>query len=298
MRLAVTGGTGFVGSHLIDHAVAAGHAVRALTRRPQPSRAGVVWVEGALDTPDPLADLVRGCDAVIHVAGVVNGDRAAFVQGNVRGTEAIVGAAARAGVDRFIHISSLAAREPKLSDYGWSKCVGEEPVIAGARAWTILRPPAIYGPGERDILELFRMAKRGVVPLPPGGRLSIIAAEDLCGLILACLGAEESFGRTYEPDDGRPGGWETAELARAIGRAVGRRVVVPPVSRRLMLAAAWADKAVRGPKARLTRDRVAYFCHPDWVAHAPPPETLWRARIGTETGLAITARWYEAAAWL
>lgn len=294
----MTGGTGFVGSHLIDRAVAAGHEVRALTRRPRPPRVGVAWVEGALDTPDPLAGLVKGCDAVIHVAGVVNGDRAAFVHGNIRGTEAIVGAAAHGGVDRFIHISSLAAREPGLSAYGWSKCVSEEPVIAGMRDWTILRPPAIYGPRERDILELFRMARRGLVPLPPGGRLSIVAVEDLCDLILACLDAPESFGRTWEPDDGRADGWGTADLARAIGRAVGRRVMILPISRRLMLAGAWADKAARGGKARLTRDRVAYFCHPDWVAHAPPPDSLWHARIDTEEGLAATARWYEAAGWL
>jgi nucleoside-diphosphate-sugar epimerase len=91
----------------------------------------------------------------VHVAGVINGDKAAFTQGNIAGTENMVEAAAQAGVRRFIHISSLAAREPQLSTYGWSKSVSEEPVIAAGLNWTIIRPPAIYGPGDREMLDLF-----------------------------------------------------------------------------------------------------------------------------------------------
>lgn len=300
MKLAITGGTGFVGGHLLRMAVAQGHHVRALARRRQPPAPGVDWIEGALDLPDSLVGLVEGCDAVIHVAGVVNGTREAFRTGNILGTEAMVEAAAFARIDRFIHISSLAAREPTLSAYGWSKCISEEPVIAAGGAWTILRPPAIYGPGERDLLELFRIARRGIVPLPPGGSLSVIAVEDLCRLILACLASDISFGRTYEPDDGRPGGWGTVEFARAIGTAVGRRVLPLPIPRRLLMASAWADRRVRGDRARLTPDRVAYFCHPDWTATASahPPHALWRPTIDTPRGLAETAAWYRAAGWL
>ena len=300
MKLAITGGTGFVGSHLIERALAAGHQLRALTRRPQPARLGVTWVEGALDQPSSLARLAEGCVAVVHVAGVINGDRDAFARGNIAGTEAMVGAAAQAGIDRFIHVSSLAAREPKLSVYGWSKCVSEEPVIAAAGDWTILRPPAIYGPRDREMLELFRLARRRVVPLPPGGRISVIAVEDLCGLILACLDGPVSFQRTYEPDDAREGGWTTAELARAIGDAVGRRVLPLPIPRTALLLGARADRLVRGDAAKLTRDRVDYFCHPDWTAspQCRPPAELWRPEIDTRAGLAATARWYRAEGWL
>ncbi len=300
MRLAITGATGFVGSHLLRMSVEAGHEVRALTRRPQPATDGVSWIEGALDRPDSLVRLVGTCDAVVHVAGVVNGDAEAFRRGNILGTEAMVDAAAHGGISRFVHISSLAARQPELSAYGRSKCASEEPVIAGMRDWTIIRPPAIYGPGERDLLELFRFARRGVVPLPPGGRVSVIAVEDLCRLVLACLDRDLSFGRTYEPDDGRPGGWTTSEFARAIGRAVGRRVLPLPVPRSLLRLGAWADARVRGAGARLTPDRVAYFCHPDWTAaaQAHPPATLWHAATDTEQGLAATAAWYRAQGWL
>lgn len=301
MRLAITGGTGFVGGHLLDLAVARGHAVRALTRRAQPPRAGIDWIEGALDLPESLARLVESVDAVIHVAGVVNGDREAFRLGNIVGTERMVDAAAHAGIARFVHVSSLSAREPALSDYGWSKCVSEEVVIASGGDWTIICPPAIYGPGERDILELFRMAGRGVVPLPPGGgRLSVIAVGDLCRLLLDCLDQPASFCRTYEPDDGRPGGWEHRAFARALGAAVGRRVAALAIPKPLLRLGAWGDKAVRGPNARLTPDRVAYFCHPDWTCSpsAQPPASLWRPETDTPAGLAETARWYRARGWL
>jgi uncharacterized protein YbjT (DUF2867 family) len=300
MKLAITGGTGFVGSHLIEHALAAGHTVNALTRRAQTAQAGLVWVDGALDRPESLSRLVDGCDAVIHVAGVINGDREAFRLGNIVGTEHVLDAASRAGIARFIHISSLAAREPSLSAYGWSKAESEEPVIAAGSEWTIIRPPAIYGPRDREMLELFRFAARRVVPLPPGGRLSVIHAADLCDLILACLDRPESHGRTFEPDDGRPGGWSSAELARAIGAAVGRRVLPLPLPRSLLIGVSTADRLVRRSRAKLTRDRVNYFTHPDWTAsvHAQPPASLWHAAIPTEQGLAATARWYRAHGWL
>jgi len=114
MRLAITGATGFVGGHLLDAARTAGHQVAALTRRPQAARDGVKWVEGALDDRASLDRLVAGADAVIHVAGVVNApDEAGFEAGNVVGTGAVLAAAERACTARFVHVSSLAAREPR-----------------------------------------------------------------------------------------------------------------------------------------------------------------------------------------
>ena len=129
--LAVTGGTGFVGGHLLGAARAAGHEVRALTRGGRPPQAGVHWVEGALDDPAALAALCAGADAIVHVAGLINAaTRAGFEAVNVGGTAAMIDAARGAGVRRFIHISSLAAREPDLSDYGWSKARSERIVAA------------------------------------------------------------------------------------------------------------------------------------------------------------------------
>ena len=299
--LAITGGTGFVGGTLVRHAAMRNHPVRALTRRDQPALKGVRWVAGSLEQPDGLARLVEGADAVIHVAGVVNApDRAGFAAGNVEGTLAMVEAAKAAGVKRFVHVSSLAAREPDLSDYGWSKARAEQVVAASGLDWTTVRPPAVYGPGDRELLDIFRMAKRGLVLLPPRGVLSVIEVSDLSRLLLTLVDADESLAETYEADDGRVGGWTHADLAHAIGAALDRRVRSVSVSRRLLGIGARLDRMARGTGAKLTADRAAYFSHPDWTIDPArrPPADLWRPHVETSTGLKATAASYRVAGLL
>jgi uncharacterized protein YbjT (DUF2867 family) len=299
--LAVTGGTGFVGSHLVRMALADGYDVRALTRGWKPPEQDIAWVDGALDRPDTLAKLASGADAIVHVAGAINAsNRAGFEAVNVAGTAAVIDAARRCGVRRFVHISSLAAREPGLSDYGWSKARSERLVAASGLEWTIVRPPAVYGPGDRETLELFKMARRGLVALPPKGRFSVIHVEDLCRLILASLDDPDSWSETWEPDDGREGGWQHRHFARTLGRLYGRRALTLAVPRPLLRLASRLDRLVRREGAKLTRDRVRYFCHPDWVAAAErrPPARLWQPRIKTPTGLKQTADWYREQGWL
>ncbi|USI73190.1 NAD-dependent epimerase/dehydratase family protein [Sphingomonas morindae] len=293
--LAITGGTGFVGRHLIDAALAQGHVVRALTRAPRPPRDGVHWIYGALEKPVALAQLVAGADAVLHVAGVVNADREGFRLGNVAGTLAIVEATRAAGVRRFVHVSSLAAREPGLSDYGWSKARAETIVAASALDWTMIRPPAIFGPGDREMLDLFKWARRGLVPLPPAGRFSVVAAQDLVRLLLAVLPDDESQAAIYEPDDGRPQGWSHVEFAEALGHAVGRRARAQPLPAWAMHVGARLDHLLRGANAKLTADRVGYMLHPDWVSDPArrPPKHLWRPQLATLDGLAIAAESYR-----
>ena len=301
MKLAVTGATGFVGGHLLAQALAAGHDVRALTRRPQEHRDGVTWVEGSLDRPDSLDRLVEGTDSVIHVAGVINApDRAGFEAGNVAGTAAMLAAAEAAGAKRFVHVSSLAAREPQLSLYGASKARSEELVESSELPSVIVRPPAVYGPGDHEMLELFRMAKRGFLLLPPSGRLALIHSEDLARLLLSMAALESPAGITIEPDDGRPNGWTHEELGQALGRAVGRKVVTVSTPRALLRAGALIDGLVRGGRAKLTADRVAYFCHPDWTVDSSRAlaADVWRARIDTPQGLKDTADWYRRQGWL
>lgn len=301
LRLAITGGTGFVGQRLVDLALAAGHEVRALTRREQEPRDGVTWVRGALDDQQGLGQLADGADAVIHVAGVINAPHpAGFEAGNVTGTGAVLAAAEQAGVKRFVHVSSLAAREPKLSAYGASKAGSEALVGASSLSHAIVRPPAVYGPGDKETLELFRMARRGLVLLPPKGRLSVIHVDDLARLLLA-LAASASEGQLLvEPDDGRDGGWSHEEFGRALGRAVGRRVMTLSMPHSLLQLAARIDGLIRRDRAKLTPDRAAYFCHPDWTVEASrgAPKTLWTPEIETDAGLADTARWYREAGWL
>lgn len=298
--LAVTGGTGFVGGHLLRLALAEGYDLRALTRGWRPPEDEVEWVEGALDRPDSLLKLVAGTDAVIHIAGLINGSREAFDAVNAGGTAAMIDAARKAGVRRFVHISTLAAREPELSDYGRSKAKSERLVAASGLEWTIIRPPAVYGPGDRETLELFRMARRGLVALPPSGRFSVVHVEDLCRLVLAVIDEPETVAEIYEPDDGRIAGWAHREFAHALGDAFGRRGAAIHTPKLVLHGASRLDRLFRRGGAKLTADRVRYFCHPDWVAHAErrPPPGLWAPSVETTAGLGATAAWYRDQGWL
>jgi uncharacterized protein YbjT (DUF2867 family) len=301
LKLAVTGGTGFVGGRLLDLAIEAGHEVRALTRRPQADLRGVTWVEGALDQPESLDLLVEGAASVIHVAGVINApDPTGFEAGNVTGTAAIVDAAEQAGVQRFVHVSSLAAREPKLSIYGATKAGSEAVIGASTMSSAIVRPPAVYGPGDKETLELFRMARRGFVLLPPKGRLSLIHVDDLARLLLALADPAAPRGLLIEPDDGRHGGWTHEEFGRALGKALGRKVATVSTPRPLLDLCATIDRWIRRDRAKLTADRVAYFCHPDWMVDPGRgvPSNLWQPQVETVQGLTDTGRWYREAGWL
>lgn len=302
MTIAVTGGTGFVGQSLLDLTEAQGIPVQALARQAQGDRKGVSWYAGDLLNPKALSRLVRGTEAVIHIAGLTTATHPAeFEASNVAGTMAVVEAALKAGVPRLVFVSSLAAREPGLSAYGASKARAEKLVRASGLDWTIVRPPTIYGPRDKDVFELFRSARWGVMPMPREGHQSVIHVQDLARLLLALVpGGEAVTHKLFEPDDGRTGGWAHREFAAAIGHAVGRRPKVIGLSPRTLEWAAKADTAMRGAKAKLTLDRAGYMAHPDWVvSHGRrPPLSLWRPRVDTRSGLRATAQWYREAGWL
>ncbi len=302
MILAVTGATGFVGQAVVDEAARRGLAVRALTRRDQNPRDGVTWVRGDLADYAALAELADGADGVLHIAGVVNAaDKAGFDAGNVAGTKAVLDAAMAASVARFVCVSSLAAREPSLSLYGQSKRDAEELVKASALDWTVIRPPAIYGPRDTEMLELFKAARWHVMPMPPKGRASIIHVADLARLLLDCVpGSADVSRKVFEPDDGQPAGMAHAELAAAIGDAVERKVWAPSLPKGFLMAAARVDRMIRGERAKLTPDRASYMSHPDWIS-APDkavPASLWQPQIPINDGLAATAKWYRQKGWL
>ena len=296
MIVAITGGTGFVGAHLLRLAADAGHEVRALTRRPQPAQRGVTWVAGDLAHP---ADLCAGADAVIHLAGVINApDPAGFFEGNVAGTATLLAAATAAGVRRFVHVSSLAAREPGLSAYGASKAASESLVEQSELDWSIVRPPGVYGPGDRETLALFQLAARGLALIPSDGRVSMIEVSDLCRALLA-LAAAPATRATHEVSDGVP--LSHRQLADALGVAVGRRVMPVAVPGWAMRGAATLATAVaraRGQTSRLSADRARYLAHPDWVAHGDNLRALWRPQLALADGLRATVDWYRANAWL
>ncbi len=301
MRIAVTGGTGFVGKAVLDMMADRGIAARALARKIPDNRPDVEWIAGNLGDAGALGELVSGTDAVIHIAGLTNNpDPAQFEVANVAGTAAMLDAAQQAGVDRFVFVSSLSAREPKLSAYGASKAAAEDLVGRSKLDWTTVRPPAVYGPRDTDMFELFRSARYGFIPLPPGGATSMIHVGDLAALLLDLVpSSAQTRRKTFEPDDGREGGWSYKEMAGAIGDAVGRPVFALNLPAQFLRGAAGVDKLLRGGNAKLTADRVGYMCHPNWVVRSDRavPTEVWKPSVDTRAGLKSTAEWYRDQGW-
>lgn len=292
--IAITGATGFVGKRVL---ALAGRPVRALTRRPQPPQADVEWVVGDLHNAPALADLCRGAAAIIHIAGVVNAaDEAGFLAGNVTGTANVLAAAEAAGVRRFVHVSSVAAREPALSHYGASKAQGDALVMASGLDWVLVRPPGVYGPGDTEMLEVFRAATwgLGMAPGGAGGRISLIHVDDLARALLVLATGGPSH-QILELDDGMgdSGGYSHAAFNQMIAAALGRRVHSVPIAPGVLTAAAnVATLAARlqGKLPKLSRDRARYLAHPDWVARGGNAKLsgLWAPRVDAPSGLAAT----------
>jgi nucleoside-diphosphate-sugar epimerase len=302
-RIALTGGTGFVGQRLIPYLIAQGQDVRALTRRAQPSSASLHWVQGDLQNAAALERLCADCDAVIHLAGVIKGrSRADFVRGNVEGTAAMLRAAHRSGVRRFLHISSLAARAPQLSHYCSSKAEAEVLVKASGLDWTILRPPGVYGPGDRETLALFKAAKGPLMPIPAGSqRVSWIYIEDLCAAIEVAL-TPQTISQMMEVDDGA-GGYSHRDFAQAVIAAVGgqaRIVTLPQYSLRAFGYLNQVAGQLFRKATMLTSGKVREIFHDDWAVRDNSLHRLtdWSPAVSLDEGLLATVQWYKHSGWL
>lgn len=279
--------------------------MRALYRprsgRVPPSLPGVEWSPGNLEDEDALGSLVAGTHAVIHCAGAVRGaSRADFDRVNTDGARRIALAAARqAQTPRFLLISSLAARVPELSHYAGSKWRGECAVKTASEnlRWTVLRPPAVFGPGDRELLPLFRCIARGFAPLPAGAnrRFSLIYVDDLATAVVRWLAADAGYGQTFELDDGHAGGydWDTVlDIAGRVlrGGAPVRRVPIPVPLLNLAALANLAAARLLGYAPMLTTGKVREITHPDWLCDNSKfmLTTGWQPAFGLEQGLACT----------
>ena len=293
---ALTGATGFVGRHLIDALVAGGWRVRALTRRADPAPLqGVKWVKGDLGDAAALAELAKGSNAAIHVAGVVKSlDTRTFFTVNRDGAARFAGAVHAAGVKRLILLSSLAAREPGVSAYARSK---RESEIASAEAapaldLAVIRAPALYGPGDPQLPAAFRMMKRGLLPAPGRGdsRFSLLHVRDLTAAMLALAEAAEPVGGVYEIDDGASEGQSWPGLADTARNVFGRKVRVVSTPRPLAAFMAWSQAAAArlfSVEPMFLPDKLGELFHRDWVAHGERLRAItgWAPQVALADGL-------------
>jgi len=276
-----------------------GYTVRALARDPARARPlaalGVSLVEGDLDNSAALERLVAGVAAVVHCAGAVRGNsRDDFDRVNLAGTAHLLAAVEKQPQPpRLVLLSSVVAREPQLSWYAGSKRAGEQ-LLEGlaTRDWIILRPPAVYGPGDREMLPIFQWMHRGIalVPGTPDARTSLIHVSDVVGAIERCLHSEQARGQILTLCDGRAGGYDWREMAAIAGELWRRdvRLVLPPPW--LLNAVARANSAVArltGRAPMLTPPKLRELRHRNWVVdnEAITRATGWEPRVELRQGL-------------
>jgi len=327
MKVLLTGANGFVGSHILDELRETDLDVSILLRRTSDTRFirshvddGVTIHSGALDDTDALARAMEGIEAVVHCAGKTKALGAReYDRVNKIGTRNVVRAAAQTGTLRhFLFVSSLAVSGPgttahparetdhpnPITVYGKSKLAGEEIVTSECTApWTILRPAAVYGPRDRDFLPLFRAARRGIVPLPGGGRqvLSLVYGRDVAAAVKRCLGNEEAFGKIYNVAAEPP--CAAAEFARTLARTTGTRVrtisVPGPVLYAACIGQEWVSRWRRRPHI-LNRQKWAELRAPGWVCATDriAKDLGFTAQTALDDGITLTADWYKEQGWL
>jgi nucleoside-diphosphate-sugar epimerase len=318
--IAVTGATGFVGTNLLETLLRCGVRPRVLVRDPErlPSRAraGADVVHGDLDDTAALARLVAGAGTVIHLAGLVRaGSAARFDHVNRIGTENLIRALAAAPDARLLQLSSLAAAGPSaapagrtpeeppapVSAYGRSKLAAEEAVRTHAGRWTIVRPPAIYGPHDTDVFQFFRMAASGVALLPAGERYLTVA--HVSDVVRALLAAATGAGEGTVLHVGQPEVHTMEGIVTQLADAGGCRVRLVRLPGALFRAAGLAGDALQGlgfRRVAVTSDKVTELLARHWTSRTS--ESL--AALGLDgyvpfrAGAAATWAWYRDHAWL
>jgi nucleoside-diphosphate-sugar epimerase len=313
----VTGGTGFIGSHVLDRLAAAGEPVRALVRRKTELPAGVEPAYADLAEGAALSDAFRGVTAVIHIAGAIKAIRPGdYYRGNVHATENLARAAAGQGI-RFVYVSSLAACGPcpdatalnegyepaPITHYGKSKLAGEHAARAHVPDAVIVRPPVVYGPRDTGVYSILKAVSRGIVMQIAGGErwFSMVYVDDLVDGLLAAARTPCAAGRTYFVSHPEPLNWSSlsAEAARIMGRRpITLRVPVPAAYAIGWFGETWGRLA-RQP-GFVTRDKIMEATRTRWVCDSrrASAELGVGLRTSLSTGLTRTLAWYKEAGWL
>jgi nucleoside-diphosphate-sugar epimerase len=328
MTILLTGGSGFLGSHVAEQLSQAGRSVRALVRKSSDtsflrSLPGVELAYGGVEDRASVLEAAKGVTGIVHAAGLVKARSAdEFMHVNRGGTENLLEGALqnRDTLKRFVLISSLAALRPSdmsggaipedceprpVTSYGRSKLAAERAALSKKDQipLTIVRPPAIYGPRDREILAFFKSIKLGVLPLlgSSQNRLSMIYGADCGAACIAALDADTPSGSAYHIDDGAVHTME--ELIMLTENAMAQRARLRlQLPRKLVETAALGSELfgrVSGRAVMFTRDKCNELFE-QWVCDGARArrELGWAPKVSFEEGIRLTAEWYRKAGWL
>ena len=320
MRALVTGATGFIGSHLVDALVREGFDVTCLVRDTSNLKyiedLPVRLVKGDCTERGSLPNAVRGVDYIFHLAGLTKACREAdSFNANAVGTDNIVGAVLEhnPGIKRLVYLSSLAAAGPSadgeplredcaavpVSVYGKTKLEGER-IVYGCREKlpvTVIRPPAVYGPRDRDMLVFFRMVKSGLVPFWGKCYYSFLYVEDLIrGIILSAL-EENAQGEIYFMSDGNI--YSSEDVIDAVSEAVQRRPIRLSIPKFVMPVLGVISERARGVSI-INSDKIREMKHPYWICDTSKAaaQLKFEAKVKMKEGAKWTADWYRIHQWL
>lgn len=328
MLVLITGATGFLGSHIAEMLVREKHQVRCLVR---PSGdlsflktlESVEFVYGALNDGNSLQAAVEGVDAVIHNAGLTSAKEVKdFYHTNVDGTVALLKAVKRYApkIQRFVFVSSLAAAGPAavrmplsdtvipapVSHYGRSKLMAENKAkeFAEQIPITIVRPPLIYGPRDKNMLVFFKTIHRGLSLMPLGGRtnLSTIYVVDAASAILKAMTSGVPSGSTYFIDDGKMHQW--SELASKLAATISRRILIQiPIPLFLMKMIIFFSELygqLMNKSILISKDKISELKQLHWICESRKArrELDWTHQFDWESGVKLTYAWYKESGWL
>jgi dihydroflavonol-4-reductase len=315
----VTGGSGFIGSHLVDRLCCGGEPVRVLLRRKNyaglPPQAEAAF--GELISGAGLEEALQGVDTVIHLAGVTKALTVEdYYAGNARATETLARAMQGRAI-RLVHVSSLAAAGPSLdgtpigedaaprpvTHYGKSKLAAEHVVRELAPDAVIVRPPVVYGPRDTDVFQILKPFTQGIAFQLGGGErwFSAIYVKDLVDGLITAARAAQAGGRTYFLANSKPVSW--SELGAATARITERKARVLRVPVAVAYAAGWCAEMgahLAGKPGIISREKVREAQCSYWTCDTrrAAEEIGFEARTPLDAGLAETLAWYREAGWL
>ncbi len=292
----ITGATGFIGQRLVSCLLEQGHAVRAMVRPEKKSSSQIPLaceqIPVGLTDVDKLTGIVAESKAVIYCAGSVRGRNLTdFSVANIQGIQALIDASERASnAPPLLLVSSLAASQPQLSDYARSKNAGEQLLLGKPLLpWTIIRPPAVYGPGDQDMLRVLKMVRRGLL-LHAGPRdqhVSLLHVDDLASAVVAWLLASQCCRhKTYAIDDGTPGGYTWDAIGEAVSKKKLRALKLPRLSMDIVATANVLFSKLLGYAPMFSPGKVRELIQPEWLCDNSSftDATGWKPQLDLKQG--------------